>query len=270
MSNKEEIIDCIKEYNDTNEVKRREFVQECINKYELDFYEIKRNYIKTCAEAVINPSIKALQNQIDEICQIPMISEEKKKKELIQKDEMYNIYINRNIPILEKWCGYKFNKVLYDSNFEDKDMYKFQIKISGHEKLYFIVFDENNNIFGHFHGDRFRVYNSGICAINETTGAFIFTLNNNGRCGIEKFQVIEKKSRTVIGESFAYYSFFRFNYLSYSIGRISSEDTQPNSTMKSSIEGSNEPSSQNLIGKTGKFLTKRLIVLEMKSISLFS
>ena len=53
--------------------------------------------------------------------------------------------------VLKEWSGMDSFTVLYDSLRDYKDDKKFKKKIMNHSNLYFIVIDENNNIFGHYH-----------------------------------------------------------------------------------------------------------------------
>ena len=52
-----------------------------------------------------------------------------------------------------------------------------------HNQLYFIIIDSNDNVFGHYHSGIIDKIDNWIYDSN----IFIFTLNNNGRCEIKKF-----------------------------------------------------------------------------------
>ena len=54
-------------------------------------------------------------------------------------------------------------------------------KIMNNNQLYFIVIDSNDNVFGHYHSSVIDQH-----GYNYYSNKFIFTLNNNGRCGIKK------------------------------------------------------------------------------------
>ena len=77
------------------------------------------------------------------------------------------------------------NNVLYDSDIDGKDSSIFRNKIMNHNQLYFIIIDSNDNVFGHYHSSVINKINSRI----HDSNIFIFTLNNNGRCGIKKFKL---------------------------------------------------------------------------------
>ena len=79
-----------------------------------------------------------------------------------------------NISLLEQWCKLDFCNIFYNSS---RDGTKFN-GINEQMNLYFIVIDSNNNVFGNFDSLN-GGYNKNI---------FLFTLNNNNRCGTKKFK----------------------------------------------------------------------------------
>ena len=96
-----------------------------------------------------------------------------------------NEHITNNIQILETWSGHQVNNVLYDSDIDGKDSQIFRNKILNHQHLYFIVIDNQNNVFGHYTNSNMNQTDKWITD-NES---FLFTLNNNGRCGIKKYNI---------------------------------------------------------------------------------
>ena len=148
------------------------------------------------------------------------------------------------------------NNVLYDSDIDGKDSSIFRNKIINHNQLYFIIIDSNDNVFGHYHSGVInkidsRIYDSNI---------FMFTLNNNGRCGIKKF---DNKggddAYTYIYNSDNYY----YCYDGYDICQI---DTN-NSFIFDYIENYFSGIEKTIL--TGNyfpdyFTTKRIIVIQMK------
>ena len=97
---------------------------------------------------------------------------------------MYNSSIKYNIPELENWSGLKYKQILYDSDVDGKSSEKFKNKIINHSHLYFIVIDSNDNVFGHYHNKIIDKTDSDI----YDSDIFMFTLNSNGRNGVEKFE----------------------------------------------------------------------------------
>ena len=74
-----------------------------------------------------------------------------KKDNEIFKADPYK-YIVNNIPTLEKWCGFEYDKIIYDSlqggELSNKPNEKQNEKTIG--GLYYVVIDQNDNVFGHF------------------------------------------------------------------------------------------------------------------------
>ena len=97
---------------------------------------------------------------------------------------MYNSSIKYNIPELENWSGLKYKQILYDNDVDGKSSEKFKNKIINHSHLYFIVIDSNDNVFGHYHNKIIDKTDSDI----YDSDIFMFTLNSNGRNGVEKFE----------------------------------------------------------------------------------
>ena len=99
-------------------------------------------------------------------------------------------YVVNNIKMLEEWCGHQYNTVLYDSDVDSSN--SFVEKVEGHEHLYFIVIDDENDVFGHYHDG--VVYSH----VEYDKGIFLFTLNSNGRCGVMKYTSRSDRVNTVL------------------------------------------------------------------------
>ena len=179
-----------------------------------------------------------------------------------------NEYIYNNIETLETWSGHQVNNVLYDSEKDDKDGTIFANKILKHQHLYFIVIDSDDNVFGHYNEG--TISKTGIYVRDEKS--FMFTLNNNNRCGIKKFQLKSNEFEHSVyvcnntGNDYSYYYCGNGNSGYCAIGSIGQTNGSGICDMSKSYEGINRT---DLIGrdpgtKSISFTTKRLIVLEMK------
>ena len=146
----------------------------------------------------------------------------------------------------------------------------FRNKILNHKHLFFIVIDSDNNVFGHYN----EVVVSKIDKYIRDELSFMFTLNNNNRCGIKKFKLKSKKydySMCVydVYENEYYYFCGNGNKDIYEYCQIRSIGNPYSShicDMSKCYEGINKT---DLIGRDPEtngitFTTKRLIVIEMK------
>ena len=124
-----------------------------------------------------------------------------------------------------------------------------------HNHLYFIIIDSNDNVFGHYHSSvinkigYINIYDSNI---------FIFTLYNNGRCGIKKFNNKNGNDFTFICNSNNYY--YCYGYDVYQIDTNNScidddIDDYYSGIKKTTLTGNYYPTC---------FTTKRIIVIQMK------
>ena len=116
-----------------------------------------------------------------------------KQSNEIFKFDPFNL-IFKNMSVLENWCGNNFNEILYDSNTDGSDSFVFRSKILGHSKLYFIVIDNDNNVFGHYHPS--VIDPSKQC--NVDNDIFLFTLYSNERSKQKKFKNIMRGTYTCI------------------------------------------------------------------------
>ena len=123
-----------------------------------------------------------------------------------------------------------------------------------HNQLYFIVIDSNDNVFGHYHPGVIDKIGD-----NDNSNIFIFTLNNNGRCGIKKFNNKNGKTGTWIWNSDNYYNC----YCGYDIYQIDTNNSYIDSSIEnyySGIENTTLTGNYN----PNHFTTKRIIVIQMK------
>ena len=123
-----------------------------------------------------------------------------------------------------------------------------------HNQLYFIVIDSNNNVFGHYHSSVINKIDSDIYDSNM----FIFTLNNNGRCEIKKFDNKNGNTYTCIYKDNDYYECY-----GYYINKIDTNDSFIDSSIENCYSGIEKTT---LTGNYNPnyFTTKRIIVIQMK------
>ena len=152
---------------------------------------------------------------------------------------------------------------MFDSSFDGKDASIFKDRIERHQNLYFIVIDSEDNVFGHFHGDVIFEIDG-----NANRSMFLFTLNSNGRSGVNKFppnaatnyytSIYEKNNN----------NFYDCNCNNFSndvhyFYAVSKADHC--SWIRGGVTGGFGGINRNtLIGKCGFFTTQRLIVIEMR------
>ena len=169
-------------------------------------------------------------------------------------------YVTENICKLEEWSGKKFSSIIYDSERDGTDCSIFREKIMNQSKLYFIVIDSNDNVFGHYHPG--VIDKIGNCSDNDI---FLFTLNSNGRSGVQKFNNKGKKTSTYIWNDDKYYS-CGSSYDSNSYYCIDQTDTDCSFIIGEYIVNSFEGIKTNTL--TGNcypdgFETVRIIVIQM-------
>ena len=125
-----------------------------------------------------------------------------------------------------------------------------------HNQLYFIIIDSNDNVFGHYNSCIIDKTDSNICDSNM----FIFTLNNNGRCEIKKFNNKDvNNAYTCIYNNNSYY-YSCYGYYIYQIDTNNSYiyeyiDDYFSGIEKTTLTGNYFPNC---------FTTKRIIVIQMK------
>ena len=186
------------------------------------------------------------------------------KREICRKrilSRVNNEYITSNLDTLEEWSGHQVSQVLYDSDIDGNDKEIFRNKILNHEHLYFIVIDSSYNVFGHYNEANIDKVGSFV----RDKDSFVFTLNNNNRCGIKKFNFKSNYSdHSCFLDIDRYWQCGPGSKGYYCIYTIGNNDCQI-SDMTKSFE---EMKKTDLIGTdfketNMKFTTKRLIVIEM-------
>ena len=122
-----------------------------------------------------------------------------------------------------------------------------------HNQLYFIIIDSNDNVFGHYHSSIINKISSNIYDSN----IFIFTLNNNGRSEIKKFDSKYGDAYTFIYNDNDYYGCGPYGY------DICQIDTNK-SYIDSFIENCYSGIENTILTGNYSFTTKRIIVIQMK------
>ena len=175
---------------------------------------------------------------------------ELEENEIIKSINAYKYVVN-NISQLEEWSGLKDSTVLYDSDIDGKESSIFRKKIMKQSKLYFIVIDSNDNVFGHYHPG---VIDTGD---KQDENIFLFTLNSNGRCEVKKFDKKDRDTGTYIQGGNHYYS-----CSGYSTRQIDTDESFVDD-ISDFFEGIEKTT---LTGNydTVFFTTRRLIVIQMK------
>ena len=131
---------------------------ESVSTQQLETFTIPTNVTKLSdycfADSEYLTEIKGIENikEFGKGCFVNCPSLNKEKNSLIQKN--YNEYLNQLISEdemkqLENWTSSKFNEIIFNS---ENDDYKSVLnkKIIGKSKLFFIIEDENGEIFGYY------------------------------------------------------------------------------------------------------------------------
>ena len=123
-----------------------------------------------------------------------------------------------------------------------------------HNQLYFIIIDSNDNVFGHYHPSVINKIDSDIYDSNM----FIFTLYNNGRCEIKKFDKKGGNTYTRIYNDNDYYACY-----GYDVYQIDTNYSYIDSSIENCYSGIEKTT---LTGNyyPNKFTIKRIIVIQMK------
>ena len=180
------------------------------------------------------------------------VTKELQNNESIKLGDPYK-YVEHNISKLEEWCGYQMNSVLYDSERDGKDGSTFRQKILHHDKLYFIVIDSENNVFGHYHPTLIEQADTQYIS----NGIFIFTLNSNGRSEVRRYTSTSEQTYTYIWSDNDYYK-CNYDYMINSIG-------YKKSYISTSIRDTfNNITINTLTGQPNYFITTRIVIIQMK------
>ena len=83
---------------------------------------------------------------------------------------------------LEGWIENECVAVLFDSDIDGKNSLILSSRIKNKSKLYFIVVDSNNNVFGRYHSNEIEKADQNYSG----KPTFMFTLNSNGRCEVSR------------------------------------------------------------------------------------
>ena len=200
-------------------------------------------------------------------------SKEQRKERKHREEEAFNKYIKDNIKVLEEWSGHKYKEIIFDSNNEKyiELLPTFSSKILYHRHLYFIVIDSNDNVFGHYHdgeidnGDKESSEEDDDGCDCYDPHIFLFTLNSNGRSGVEKFDKKYLRTYTNIQNDYSFYHIC--NDDEGSCCYVSTIDTNDSciyaDDLKNSFKGITK---DKLIGEADcdEFIVRKLVVLEMK------
>ena len=171
----------------------------------------------------------------------------------------FDTYIINNINTLEKWCGKKYDKVLYDSDVDSKDIEIFHTMIMEHRHLYFIIIDSNYNIFGHYCSNGMERINYDIYDDDH----FFFTLYSNERIGLMKYEHSIKKDNDNcmrLSEDYYYECGQKHNLRIHSFIPNASEMKNINEIYDNIHSNEIIRSDISLI----QFTTMRLVVIQMK------
>ena len=82
---------------------------------------------------------------------VTMMQKKFSKSNQPRNDFFFQKYIKEVFNKLEELSGCKYDKVLYDSDYDYKDNFTFRNAVLNHQHLYFIVVDMKERIFGHYH-----------------------------------------------------------------------------------------------------------------------
>ena len=164
---------------------------------------------------------------------------------------------------LEQWTNKKCDQVIFDS---EKDKWGqntsvFDERVKGKNNLIFVIEDRNRNKFGGYVSSTIRQCN----AYTSDTNLFLFSLKSNNRInGMMKFEI-----QSCCSQSGLYVCDKSCNTL-FKFGRdgdliISKENCKSSSQCYQTSYSINYHGIQNaLIGMSGYFTPKRIIVIEMK------
>ena len=192
------------------------------------------------------------------------IDDEELKRNKKDNEIFKDIYINKvhpdvilNMNVLEEWSGKKYSQVVFDSSVDKFDGKTLKTKVVNKDHLYFIVVDDKNNVFGHYH--------CSAITENEATyddNIFMFTLNSNGRCSPKKFDSIHTNVCTSIYEDdlFSCDNRTTFNFTGY----IISTKEKNSCVWKTVSDYFKDLSDSRMTGNSEEFFTvKQVTVLKM-------
>ncbi|KAL7714596.1 TLDc domain-containing protein [Entamoeba marina] len=112
---------------------------------------------------------------------------------------------NCHLEALKNWCGLNKIKVIFDSDIDGDGSGTLAKSIKGLGNLYFITFDDNNNVFGGFLSSMVKLKQEVVgLQIPEVTdtNCFLFSLIRNGSTHLKKWPIDQYNARYA----------FSFNY----------------------------------------------------------
>ena len=140
--------------------------------------------------------------QPNEIFKYAIRQENNKGKETTTISIVFNNeHIDDNIHLIEEWTEKTVGKVIYDSEKDGGNGKIFRKKVKGEERLCFIVVDDQENVFGHYHPSQLV----SIHDDNYDRGIFLFTLFNNGNSEPKKFAAKKKPCTCLLSDEDFYY-----------------------------------------------------------------
>ena len=261
VNNKKEIINTYK--NKLNIISDLTSIVDDLNRINSDM-NITESALDKAIEMNTN-NLKVILNQLSEKIEYYSKDNASDLKKDVKADRVislkdieqnYTELIYSKIIYFREWSGQKFNSILYDSNVDDNNTETFRNKIMNHQHLYFIVIDENNSIFGHYHNDRItRIGN------NYSDTMFMFSLSSYGKDVIAKYAGKKKGLFTYISYN---QDFFTCSN-SYAIGPINSNTSSIDSEVKDYFSNANKKLfvRSKMFKSSALFVAKRLIVIEM-------
>ena len=180
----------------------------------------------------------------------------------IDFSEINNDHIEENVGLLEEWSGLSYDRIVYDSDKDGKNSEMFKQKVMDQEHLYFIVIDNQNNVFGHYHPSVIH----GIRTDCIDNNIFMFTLFSNGRCEPKKFEGKGNLCTQLLqGERFYKVSYPKNDgngVWLYEFDNIDRSNMGPLNNYFIGIVGT-ELTGRNCSLSTCQFTQKRIIVIQM-------
>ncbi|KAL7721843.1 TLDc domain-containing protein [Entamoeba marina] len=101
------------------------------------------------------------------------------------------IGFNDPIDLLKKWSNKTTFNVVFDSDINGNGENVLLNLVFNKSNLYFISFDENNNVYGGYIGNEINRYNQDILDEN----AFVFSLIRNGKVNNRVYSIHEGENR---------------------------------------------------------------------------
>ncbi|KAL7719706.1 TLDc domain-containing protein [Entamoeba marina] len=182
-SNVDQIINCINR------------IVERIKELETSIYNNKKkelNGVNEIKTSIYNKRMKELDDMKVEI--YGEIKSQIKPTEVQQPiqsvDKQLNV-INKSMGILKKWSKRDKLNIIFDSDIDgDGRNNGLHDKVFGRSNLYFISFDENNNVFGGYVNEKINISDDCI----DDKNAFVFSLIRDGLEVNNKYPINKKST----------------------------------------------------------------------------